>query len=217
MLLLIFSLTDARPSFSILAEIFIDVNRPERNREVRVHYFYDEVIDTARRIGYSVEVDIDPRDVASYQAYLLNDRQMLMVMPGQPAVERDDLRSFPTEEGTFVSDVLKASRQQHRIAVQLDEKRSKLHFLLTFPGDIVLTNSVFSPHSIDGLVQEILLPYDKHIVYLGKAMTLHRLRVAFRVSVVEEKVRYIADKVAPPSAEDALLLMYNRLNLTGGA
>ena len=194
----------------LLDEVYVNIEYPERNREVAVFFFMGAKHDGKLHNGFSIQMDVDPRDAneGRYQAYLVTQDSVFIMAPGQNSSFRDDFSAIIAMEGTEGCPRIQETMAVTRNAILKDGKRLNKHILLKFPGYVELSNTVYSPQSTGGKIKANINPYsikvdllkDKDIMF-----PLLKSRIAWNVHVIEAAARIVEVSTAVhKSAEEAM-------------
>ena len=180
-------------------EIEVDVDHPERNREVQVFHFFAKKHDGKLHNGFSIEMNIDTRDMANglYEAFLLPDQQhVFLKIPGQPASFTEDFKMVAERERAREKfcDRIQESRDVCRNTIKKSENRVTKHILLKFPLYMRLSNVIYSPGMSDGLIKLVSLSYVQDVRVDDKIYKSLMSRISWRLSLVEAADRTVDEK-----------------------
>ena len=168
---------------------------PERNREVFVFHFKDEVDKQGvLHNGFAVEMDLDIRDFREglYSAELVSSPEFMIKAPGQPATYTLDFLVAADAEakGRRKCENLHQARNVARNGIQDDPDRCVKHIILAFPSHIKLSNTIYSSGLPTGMIKMEILPTQATLqLSNGKSITLHRNRAVWKVHDVVRKVQ----------------------------
>ena len=137
--------------------INVNVTRPECNREVTVFHLNSVDIDGALHDGYKIAVDGDMRDVVAdkYKAWLRKYNEVVVQVPSIGYVFLRDPVGF--NHHVKVANALCARTQEsHDVArnrILKDKQSQTKRLLLRFPPEVELSNTVYSPKSLNGEIE----------------------------------------------------------------
>lgn len=191
-------------------EIEVDVNHPERNRELQVFHFFAKKHDGKLHNGFSIEMNVDVRDVKAgfYQAFLLPDSQhVFLKVPGQPASFTADHKLVSEREQVRdkFCERIQESRDVSRNAIKKSEKRVTKHIVVKFPPYMTLSNAIYSPGMSDGEIKLVSLTYMQDVSLGGENYQSLMCRISWRLSLVEAADRTVDEKTDDKSYEDELV------------
>jgi hypothetical protein len=184
---------------------------------VYIYHIDDESHDNILHNVYSVEMVIDYRDYKAVVAYLVPGG-ILLRLPSISGPHRHHLR-LPTVEGPVSSVRVKQSRSLYSIAfddaIKEHDFKALVHYLFVkFPGDMELSNTVYSPKLTDGKILRRFLPTEDCARVGSDLVDLNICHVAFKVNLYEETSRRVAvDTSAPePTEEEEMSAAMNGMN-----
>jgi hypothetical protein len=165
--------------------IDVNVTRPERNREVKVFHLNSVNIDGALHDGYEIAVYGDMRDVGAdkYKAWFRGRNEVLVQVPLMEVVFLHDPVCFINCARTQESHDVARSR------ILKDERSQTRRLLLRFPENLELTNSVFSPKSLDGEIELEVVPFKSDFSIGAKKFTTTGARVSWKIAVIGAEKR----------------------------
>lgn len=184
-----FSLTSAFfiISSNFAARIDIDIENPERNREVKIIPFVNVVQDGVLHNGFDIAIDaIDMRDYVQdmYKAELISANEILLKMPSASHAWLNEPRTANCPRTQEAYEVARNS------ILLSDDRKIKL-LLLRFPGSITLSNQHYSPQSMNGEIECDFAMKDTSFTFDGKNLKSVVTTVFWKVSVVEEQQRIV--------------------------
>jgi hypothetical protein len=142
-------------------EIDVDIEHPERNRELNIFHFTGKKESGKLHNGFAIEMEVDPRDVKDgrYAAYLLpNCHQVFLKVPGQTSTYRIDHHLVATIEQANHCSRIQEARDVSRNAIEKDETRMCKHILLKFPSNMELSNAIYSTNPRDSQMKITIVP-----------------------------------------------------------
>jgi hypothetical protein len=83
------------------------------------------------------------------------------------------------------------SHDATRNKILKDEYRQTKRLLLSFPCEMKLSNSPYSPNSTDGEIEIDIVPYQSDFELLDKTWTTTEARISWKVSIIEVEKRVI--------------------------
>lgn len=197
-----------------VVEIEVNIDRPEKNREVQVFNFMGVKTDGKFHNGYAIEMNVDVRDVKKglYRAYLLPDNHHVFIKaPGLCASYRDDHKILADKEKlrSRFCEKLQDARDVSRHAIQDSEERTSKNIVLSFPGYMTLSNLIYSPGATDGLIKMKSEPYENTVILGEKEYETMHCRVVWKLHLVEAAERVFDKQEEKFTDEDELV---NALN-----
>jgi hypothetical protein len=181
--------------------IDVNLNYPERNREVKVVEFENVKKDGVLHNGFEIQMEVDIRDYINdkYKANLVDKNEILIEMP---TVSHAWLHDSDEYNKKVVAFKLHCPRTEEAHTVQRnmilsDESRQKKKILLRFPAGIELSNQHYSPDGINGEIEMEMVPFDADVTVGNKTFAMTVASVYWKVSQVEaqpRRVEYSKDK-----------------------
>jgi hypothetical protein len=186
----------------------VDVEHPERNREVAVFFFTGAKHQRKLHNGFSIQLEVDPRDAREgrYRAYLLNQDSVFIVAPGQNSSFRLDFSAVIANEGEESCPRIQEAMAVTRNAISNDGKRLNKHILLKFPGYMELSNTIYSPDSKGGKIKANITPYPIKTTLVQDNGYLLKCRIAWNVHVIEAAARVVEDPTAVYKSDEDVML-----------
>jgi hypothetical protein len=137
---------------------------------------------------------IDVRDYQAkhYHAYLFPDGHRVFIkLPSQCASFVADFRQVSYGEEASACDKVNESRNLSRNAIQGSVRKNR-HLILNFPGFIQLSNSIYTPKSVDGKVAMVPVSYEGIATVRGQEPYATFLcRAIWKLHIVEAKDRIV--------------------------
>lgn len=177
-------------------EIDVDIEHPERNRELNIFHFTGKKESGKLHNGFAIEMEVDPRDVKDgrYAAYLLpNCHQVFLKVPGQTSTYRIDHHLVATIEQANHCSRIQEARDVSRNAIEKDETRMCKHILLKFPSNMELSNAIYSTNPRDSQMKMTIVPYPIKFDFAGGEFQLLKCRVVWKLHLVEEEERIVEE------------------------
>jgi len=195
-------------------EIDVDTDNPCKNREVKVYKFYDVLRNGVLYKGYEISYIADIRDVANKDeqliaAALFDDTSIMVQLPSEDYDFIHSKKEFEAEmskRGLADASVLHG-QHVHRTRISdggIEEKTKILHLL--FPSGETLVSKVFSPNAEDdyvlhGKVHNIETKFE----FKKRIYSTLKMRVVWRVSIVESKPKAVESKKSTNQLYDEVL------------
>jgi hypothetical protein len=175
--------------------IEVDINCPERNREVKVVQFRDAEIDGILHNGFEIIMEGDLRDLMldKYSAKLVSDNEILISMPSASHYWLHEPELYFNKCKAFNIHCPRA-REAHDVArndILADEERQIRSLLLRFPENTILSNRHYSPKTTDNDLEFEVVPFQTTFVLLGKQFTTTVATIVWKIAVFEEKRRVV--------------------------
>ena len=182
------------PNFSV--NIVVDIIHPERNREVVVFHFKDKVDKGILHNGFSVEIELDFRDFmqGACSAQLISGSEIMIKVPGQTANYAHDFALVADAEAKAnrKCENLHQARSVTRNAIKEDQDRSVKHIILSFPTDMALANTIYSPDLPTGMIKMDIVTTAAQIpLPNGATFDYHIHRAVWKVHIMEEVDRKV--------------------------
>jgi hypothetical protein len=201
-----------------LVEIEVDIDRPERNREVFILKFHDKNHDGKLYSGFSIQMPADTRDAKDglFKAFLVGNGQpyVFIQAPGLHATFRRDFATFQNVE-KVKCDRIQEALNLNRNDVAKDGKRISQHYLLKFPAYLQLSNTIYSPNSRGGKIKGDSTPYPISFSIGAHVKTSLLSRVVWKVHVVEAVERFVGDrKEEEQTDEDEMAQLLSGMDLS---
>lgn len=190
--------------------IVVDVDRPERNREVIVVKFTDVEKDGVLHDGFDILLEGDLRDFEGelYSAKIVGDNKILLTIPSANFSYLHDFDEFFTK----LKDTEKCLRtvvahQVARNSILGEKTRLCKHLLLQFPDGLVLSNRHYPPEdsNIDGELKTDFVRYAKTFTLQTVDLTNVVTTIFWKVSVVEEGQRMVKRSVGTKKRHEATI------------
>jgi hypothetical protein len=200
-----------------LVDIEVDVNHPERNREVNIFHFKDKTHHGLLHDGFIIEVEVDLRDFVSsnYSAHLISASKILVKMPAQTSGYLYDYQLVANGEAQAnrMCESVNMARNLTRHKIVNDPERTFKYLMLHFPEHMSLSNVIYSPESsvMDVTIKNAITAYTATVNLPNRApMVLsHRTRLSWKVNIVEEDERKFDNASSTTDAiQDEMDLMF---------
>ena len=194
-------------------EIEVNIDHPEKNREVQVFNFTGVKTKGKFHNGYAIEMNVDVRDVKKglYRAYFLPDNHHVFIKapPGLcSSSNREDHAILADKEKlrSRFCEKLHDARHVSRNEIKDSEKRTSKNIVLSFPCYMTLSNLIYSPDTTaDGLIKMKKEPYkNKVVVGIKEYATLHCC-IVLKLHLVEAAERVFEKQKEGLTDEDELV------------
>lgn len=181
--------------------IDVDINHPERNREVVIVKFTDVAMEGKLHNGFDILIPaVDMRDYLTdkFKLEIVSDNELLLTMPSMHAWNIADSDKFFAHLKD-VKELCPRTKQGHdvfRNALRSNKNRLSKYLLLRFPGDIVLSTQHYSDHKSELHCKIVpLMDVSFHWKKVGKSVTQTANVVYWKVSIKEDHERVVDKKV----------------------
>ena len=167
--------------------IIVDIEHPERNREVKVIPFFNVQQDGVLHNGFDIAIDgIDVRDFVNdmYKADLISPNEVLLKMPSVS-------HAWLTEPCAVNCQRTQDAYEITRNAILLSSERKAKLLLLRFPLDIALSNQHYSSQSVSGEIENEIVMRESSFTFEGKILKSLVSTVVWKVSIIEEHQRVV--------------------------
>lgn len=134
--------------------IDVDVDYPERNREVLIVSFTDVKKDCVLHNGFDIMIpSADMRDylMDKYKLELVSSNELLLTMPAVHAWNLSNFDKFFAHQEKY-NHLCSRSKQGHdvfRNSILLEKKRLTKYLLLCFPENLILSTEHYSEHKTE--------------------------------------------------------------------
>lgn len=169
---------------SLLAEEFeVDLDHPENNRGIAVFPFTDVPVNGVLHNGVDICFEGDFRDIGNdnFQGQVWDDDLALFLVPSLSW-------SFRHDQDPEKIDKVRDDHMTTLNDIMNDPSRQKRLIALRFKGKM-LTNEIFSPGSLGGLIKFQSLPIKVEFEILQRKVNSWVCRVSFKIAFKEAKPR----------------------------
>lgn len=169
--------------------------RPEKNREVTIHFSPNTKRDGKFHDAYEIAVDGDFHDFLQgrFKAWLHSSNSVLVQLPSMDFswLFEPELINNSIDSTGYSCDQTKDAHMVARNQIIANEDRLTNLFMLRWPREAPngaaqqLTNIIYSPNSMDGEIQMEMVPFKSEFELAGKKYATTRVHVRWKVSIVE--------------------------------
>jgi hypothetical protein len=175
--------------------IEVDIDHPERNREVKVVHFRDANKNGILHNGFEILMEGDLRDMLDdkYSAKMVQENEILISMPSashswlyEPCNFFDKCEAF----GIGCARSLEAHNVARNDILKKKDRLTK-QLLLRFPVPIILSNRHYSPNTADNDLEFEVVPFETSFLRMGKTFTSTISTIFWKIAVYEENLRVV--------------------------